>query len=402
MNWRMIFMAAVAGLLAAGVDSAVAASELTIISFGRSEQKALIKAYYAPFRQATGIPVKSFSYDGETTELEEMAKTKNTIWDVIQVESGLLQRGCESGLFEKLDYARIGSKNDFIPGAVSDCGVGLFAWSMALTYDSERVKGKPGSWADFWDVARFPGQRGLRRTAKYTLEIALLADGVAPRDIYTVLATPEGVDRAFHKLDQIKDHVVWWEAAPQPAEFLRAGRMVMTSAYTLWIAREQKKNKNVKVSWDGSIYDVDSWAIPKGTPKIAEAYRFLAFASKPENQKALSEQLAYGPTSKKTLSLFNPEMASQLPSADANLRRALRVDVAFWLTHGGELEKRFDSWAPPICKQQAEDEEEYEEPAYCQDIHGKPQTRQPGSPISHERSDEVHSGHHEHEHGAHP
>jgi putative spermidine/putrescine transport system substrate-binding protein len=380
MNWRMVLAV---GMLSTGVDGVVAANDLTIISFGRSDQKALINAYYRPFHQATGVAVKSLSYDGETTELEEMVKKGSTVWDVMQVESGMLQLGCQNGLFEKLDYSNIASKNDFIPGAVSDCGVGMFAWSMALAYDADRVKGKPSSWADFWDVKRFPGKRGLRRSAKYTLEIALLADGAAPGDVYEVLATQEGVDRAFRKLDQIKADVVWWEAAPQPTEFLKAGRMVMTSAYTLWIAREQKGKKNFKIAWDGSIYDVDSWAIPKGTPKTAAAYRFIAFASKPENQKAFSEQLAYGPTSRKALSLLNAESAKQMPSAEANLQGAIKLDVAFWISHGEQLEKRFDSWAPPICRQQADDEEEYDEQPVCQDLRGYSRTHKEDEPLMH-------------------
>jgi len=380
MDWRIVL---VVGMLSTGADSVAAASDLTIISFGRSDQKALVKAYYAPFRRATGIGVKSLSYDGETTELEEMVKRGRTVWDVMQVESGLLQLGCQNGLFEKLDYNHIGRKNDFIPGAVSECGVGMFAWSMALAYDADRVKGKPSSWADFWDVKAFPGKRGLRRTAKYTLEIALLADGVAPGDVYKMLATQEGVDRAFRKLDEIKGVVVWWEAAPQPTEFLKAGRMVMTSAYTLWIDREQKRKKNFKVAWDGSIYDVDSWAVPKGTPKTAEAYRFIAFASKPENQKAFSQQLAYGPTSRKALSLLDTEAAGQMPSAGANLQKAVRLDVAFWIAHGEDLEKRFDTWAPPICKQQEEDEDEYDEQPSCQDIRGNARRLKEGETAVH-------------------
>src|SRR5205823_919921 len=145
------------------------------------------------------------------------------------------------GLFEKLDFSKIGDKADFVPGSISECGIGIFAWSQAFVYDADKVAGTPGSWADFWNVKKFPGKRGLRRSAKYTLEIALLADGVAPDDVYKLLATRQGVDRAFRKLDQIKADTIWWEAAPQPALFLAANRVVMSSSYTLWIDAEQKR-----------------------------------------------------------------------------------------------------------------------------------------------------------------
>lgn len=376
MNWRTLV---IVGVLPGGMIGAVAANDITVISFGRADQAALTKAYYRPFGEATGINVKSFSYDGQTTELEEMAKTGKTVWDVIQVESRTLELGCQQGLFEKLDYTKIGNKSDFIPGAVSECGVGIFAWSMALAYDAEKVKGAPKSWADFWDIKGYPGKRGLRRSAKYTLEIALLADGVAPADVYKVLATKQGVDRAFKKLDRIKRDVVWWRAAAEPALYLTDGIFVMTSAYTLWIDREQQRKKNFKIAWDGSLYDVDSWAIPKNTPNAPDAYRFIVFASKPENQKVLSEQMAYGPTSTKALPLLDTELASTLPSAEANLKGALKVDTAFWIRHGEALEKRFDGWAPQICVQQTDEDEEavdYKGQTVCQDKWGNLQSVQ--------------------------
>jgi putative spermidine/putrescine transport system substrate-binding protein len=216
------------GILWADLN-AVAADGITVISFGRADQAALTQAYYRSFRKSTDIEIKSASYDGQTTELEQMVKTGKTVWDVMQVESRTLQLGCQAGLFEKLDYSKIGDKSDFIPGAISDCGVGIFAWSMALAYDADKVKGAPGSWADFWDIKKYPGKRGLRRSARYTLEIALLSDGVSPGDVYRLLATRQGVDRAFARLDRIKSDILWWEAAAQPAAFLTAGNLVRTS-----------------------------------------------------------------------------------------------------------------------------------------------------------------------------
>ncbi len=365
---RKIVLAAAGAFMATG---AVAAEhDITVISFGRADQQALSKAYYEPFTAATGIKVNSQSYDGETTELAQMAKTRKTVWDVIQVESRALRLGCENGLFEKLDYSRIGSKADFIPGAVSACGVGIFAWSVALAYDSAKLKTTPRSWSDFWNTTQFPGKRGLRRSAKYTLEIALLADGVKPDDVYRTLGTKQGVDRAFRKLDQIKRSIIWWQAAADPALFLDAGRFVMTSAYTQWIEREQPYHHELQIAWDGSLYDVDSWAIPKGTPKLADAYRFLAFASQPENQKVLSLEMGYGPSNGKALPLLDAPVIARTASSEAHLAQALEVDTGFWIKHGDALEKRFDRWAPQLCVQDIDDDDEYEVQDECQDAQG--------------------------------
>jgi putative spermidine/putrescine transport system substrate-binding protein len=357
-----------------------ATEALTVISFGRADQEALGKAYFRPFQTQTGIEVKSLSYEGETTELDRMVKAGSPDWDVVQVESRTLQLGCQQGLFEKLDVRKIGNRSDFIPGAVSECGVGIFTWSMALAYDADKVKGAPSTWADVWNLRKYPGKRGLRRSAKYTLEIALLADGVAPGDVYNLLATPEGVDRAFRKLDQIKSDILWWEAAPQPAAYLASGSFVMTSAYTLWFEPDRREKPSFRLAWDESLYDVDSWAIPKGTPRASDAYRFIAFASRPEQQKVLSDTLAYGPTNRKAVRLLDAQRAGAIPSADVNLKHALKVDVGFWIRHGEELERRFDQWAPQICRQQTDDDDnDYEEQAVCQDSYGNLRGKPPSA-----------------------
>jgi putative spermidine/putrescine transport system substrate-binding protein len=210
---------------------------------------------------------------------------------------------------------------------------GIFTWAQALVY-SDQLREAPRSWADFWDIRKFPGKRGLRRSAKYTLEIALMADGVEPKNVYATLSTEAGVARAFRKLEQIRNDTVWWEAAPQPSELIAAGIVNMSSGYTLWFDPEQERNRHTRILWRQSLYDIDSWAIPTGSPKRDEAYRFIAFASSTERQKALSEQVSYGPTNRNAVELLPARLAGNLPSSTPNLAGALRIDTAFWIEHG--------------------------------------------------------------------
>jgi putative spermidine/putrescine transport system substrate-binding protein len=349
---------------------AAAVGDLTVISFGRADHAALVAAYVEPFAKTTGIAVHSLSYDGQVTELTQMVQAGAPVWDVMQVESRTLEQGCRLGLFEKLDPARVPAAKDLIPGALTDCGVGIFTWAQALVY-SDQLRDAPHSWADFWDIRKYPGKRGLRRSAKYTLEIALLADGVDPSNVYSTLATEAGVRRAFKRLDQIKKDTIWWEAAAQPGALMAAGHVSMSSAYTLWFDPEQERNRHTRIAWRQSLYDIDSWAIPKGSPKRDDAYRFIAFASSPERQKALSEHLTYGPTNRTALELLPARLVGSLPSSTPNLSGALRIDTEFWIEHGDALERRFNSWAPAICRQQVEEEDDdYFEQPVCQDAQG--------------------------------
>ena len=177
--------------------------------------------------------------------------------------------------------------------------------------------------------------------------------------------------RAFRKLDQIRKDTIWWEAAAQPGALIVAGRVNMSSAYTLWFDPGQERNRHTRIVWRQSLYDIDSWAIPRGSPKRDEAYRFIAFASSPERQKVLSEHLTYGPTNRNALELLPTRLAGTLPSSTPNLTAGLRIDTAFWIEHGDALEQRFNAWAPAICRQQVEEEDDdYFEQPVCQDAQG--------------------------------
>ena len=160
-----------------------ASADITVISFGGANQKAQAKAFYEPFDKSGAGKVLPGEYNGEQAKIKAMVEAANVTWDVVEVESPELVRGCEEGLYEKLDYSKIGPKADFLPKAVSNCGIGIFVWSTAIAYNADKLKTGPTSWADFWDVKKFPGKRGLRKGAKFTLEFALLADGVAPADV---------------------------------------------------------------------------------------------------------------------------------------------------------------------------------------------------------------------------
>lgn len=333
---------AVCGILSC---SSAMASELTLISFGGTNQKAQDKAFYQPFMKSSGNKILPGEYNGEQARVKAMVEARKVTWDVVEVESPELARGCEEGLYEKLDYSKIGGKDEFIGKAVTDCGIGFFVWSTLLAYNAGKLKAAPASWADFWDLKKFPGKRGMRKGAKFTLEIALLADGVKPDQVYKLLATKDGVDRAFKKLDQIKGSIQWWEAGAQPPQMLAAGDVVMSSAYNGRIATAQKEGKNLKMVWGGNIYDVESYAIPKGAPNRDLAYKYLQFSSKAENQQVFSGEIPYGPTNLKAAKAMPAQIAAELPTSAANIASALPSNTQFWVEHGEELEQRFNSWA---------------------------------------------------------
>jgi putative spermidine/putrescine transport system substrate-binding protein len=321
------------------------AAEITIVNFGGANGLAQKAAYVEPFQKTTGNKVTVVEYNGEMAKIKAMVEAKKVSWDLVELEAGDIGRACEEGLLEKVDHAKIGKKDDFMPAAYHECGFGTFVWSTVLGYNADKLKTAPKSWADFWDVKKFPGKRGMRKGAKYNVEFALMADGVAPKDVYTVLATKAGVDRAFKKLDELKSHIQWWEAGAQPPQFLVAGDVVMSTAYNGRIDAAQREGKNLAINWTGAIYDLDYWVIPKGSKNKEAAEQFIAFASTPDAQHAYATKIAYGPVNNNAFKKMDAKMQSQLPTSTANVKESVQNNLKFWTDHGEELEQRFNAWA---------------------------------------------------------
>lgn len=336
-------------LLAGGAVLAAlpaAARDLTVTSWGGTYQDAQRKAYFEPFQRDTGIKLVEDSWDGGIGALRAKAQGGAVPWDVVQVEAEELAIGCDEGLLTKLDWTALGGRDAFLPGTTHDCGVGAILYSTGIAFDAAKFPGGgPRSWADFWNVQKFPGKRALRKGPKYTLEFALMADGVAPAEVYKVLATKEGVDRAFKKLDQLKPHLVWWEAGAQPAQLLASGEVAMTSIYNGRLDVPRKEGKDFRFVWPGSIWTVDSWSILAGTPKPQDALTLVVFMSRPENQKRLPQYISYGVTNKAATAQIPPDILKNLPSAPENLEGQIGIDAAFWTDHIDELSKRFNAWA---------------------------------------------------------
>jgi putative spermidine/putrescine transport system substrate-binding protein len=338
---------AIACGLALIAGAASAEETLTVTSWGGAYTKSQEKAYYEPYAKKTGIKILQDEWDGSTAKIKGMVETGQVIWDVVDVETGHALQGCEEGWLEKFDYSALGGKEAFVDGAAMDCAVGTIVFGTIYAYDAGKFpNGGPATMADLWDVKKFPGARALRKSPKTTLEFALLADGVAPKDVYTVLGTEEGVERAFKKLDEIKPHVkVWWTAGAQPPQLLADGEVAMTTAWNGRIYDAVKNNgKNFKIVWDGQGMDFNLWAIPSGAKKAEAARKFVAFTVEPDVMAEQSKYISYGPTLKAAIAKVPADILADLPTSPENSKNAFVVSSEFWADHDEELTERFNAW----------------------------------------------------------
>jgi putative spermidine/putrescine transport system substrate-binding protein len=264
-------------------------------------------------------------------------------WDVVMLGAADLATACDQGLLEKLDWARIGGRDRFLPMGTTECGVGAAAHSTVLAWDRDKLVGTP-LWADFWDVVKNPGKRGLQRVVRGNLEVALLADGVAPGDVYGLLRTQGGVDRAFRKLDQLKPYIDWWQADADATRILGSGEVLMTSAPNLRIAAAGRDaHRHFGIQWTGSLLAIEFWAIAKGSANADPAYQFVGYAEDPHQQAALAG-VGYGWLAKGAMDGQPPAALAVSPTAADHLAGALVIDDAFWRDNLDKLTGRFNAW----------------------------------------------------------
>lgn len=314
--------------------------ELTVVTRGEVLRVPMREVFIHPFMLSTDLPIRHDIWEGGIETLR--SKARNGGWDVVQVDASELALACAEGLLEKIDWGAIGGKDHTMAPGVSDCGVGALVSNTVLAWDRDKFPISP-QWADFWDVAKYPGKRGLRHGVRGNLEIALLADGVAPTDVYKTLTTHEGVDRAFRKLDQLKPYLVWWQSEADAVRILGSGDVLMTSAPSGRIVMANRsERRNFGVQWVSSLYEVHSWAVIKGSAELRQAQQFLWFVGATAVQARFLRLTGESGLARGVNDGLPSEITALSPSLQTNMAVGIRVDNIFWNENLIKLRQRFD------------------------------------------------------------
>jgi putative spermidine/putrescine transport system substrate-binding protein len=272
---------------------------LTFVSFGGAYQEAQRKAWLEPYTALTGVQFQEDESSSNAT-IKAQVEAGQVTWDVVDVGNDF---GLEANaaLLEELDYS-------LIPEAEVNKDLGPSKWrvpdityGVVLAYNTDKTAGQvPAGWADYFDAAKFPGKRGMWDYSEGGIfEVALMADGVAPKDLYTTGPGGEGLDldRAIKKLDTIKDDFVWWTSGAQSQELIGSGEVAMT---LIWNGRgwsaKHTDNKPVEMQWNEQIVTSDYLVVPKGSPNKDAAMKFIAYTICAENNAKPSNYIPYGPT----------------------------------------------------------------------------------------------------------
>lgn len=325
------------------VSGIATARDLTIAGWGGNYQDAQREAYFKPFTEKQGLNLVETTYLGGLAEIKAMVDTGNVTWDFLIMSGDEMQLACDEGLLEELDWKAIGQDN-LLPGAATTCGVGNVVIGNGYGYNAEAFPEPPQDWKDFFDREKFPGKRGIRNSPSMNLEYALMADGVPPDQVYKVLSTPEGVDRAFAQWDKIRDLLQFWESGAQPVEWLASNNVAMSTGYNGRFVMAKREGKPLEFVWKNHLVNMDGWAMVKGSPYAEKLTDFIKTVNDPKNQAKFSSLMPYGPSNTAAGEHLVPEILAGLPAGD-NIKDAAFYSDAFWIDNRDELTERWNRWS---------------------------------------------------------
>ena len=321
---------------------ASAAGKVVIRTIGGAYEEANVKAIFEPFTKATGIEV--VKVPASLGKLLAMYESGNIELDIVDAgELGLLSLQ-QKGALDKIDYKRWKLTNPEDMDHRRDTMVADIYFSTVLAYNTQVFPtGKhPKSWAEFWDLKKFPGPRTLTDLAAGAIDVefALLADGVPKDKLY-----PIDLDRAFKSLDRVRPSIrKFWDTGALSAQMLADKEVVLGSIWNGRLQAIADKGAPVAIEWNEAALQVQFWGIMKGAKNAENAQRFIEFACQPQIQAAHAGLIPYGPTNRAAFKHIKPDLAARLPSAPEQKQKAFLHSAQWWADNRSKVAERWSQW----------------------------------------------------------
>jgi putative spermidine/putrescine transport system substrate-binding protein len=318
--------------------------QVTFTSWGGAFQDALRSAMLTPAGQVLGLAIKEDTTNG-IQDIRAQITARRVVWDVTEQELPTAETLKRENALEPLDYSVINT--DGIPRElVNSHYVGFVNFTKVIAWQGSTYgENGPKTWADFWDVKNFPGKRSLQQQVNYALEAATMAQGVAIPDVYKVLATKEGMDRAWAKLEEIAPHItVWYRGGSQSAQLLRDGEVDIIHMGHNRVESVISSGKKVNYRFEGGTMDIDALMVPRGAPNRANAMRLINELLKPEPQARLAKAMPLGPVNTNAFKtgILTEAEALKVNTHPDNIGKQLLVDPNFYVGRLDVLTERFE------------------------------------------------------------
>nr|WP_306766171.1 ABC transporter substrate-binding protein [Shinella pollutisoli] len=338
-------MPALAAVACLGVSPALAEGTVTVLSPGGTVFAGGKAALWGPAGEALGIAVKEETTDEGLPAVRLQVGAGNVTADIVFLADYEGELGGREGILEPLDYSVI-DRSKFLPGTTSDYCVGVYGYATVMAWNTKTYSGEqPKTWQDFFDVEKFPGRRAMRSNAETQIEAALLGDGVPAAELYDVMATDEGLERALNKIRALKPHIaVWWSSGAQHGQFMKDGEIDMTTGWNGRFEFARKEGGAVDYTFNQGILATDCLAVPKGAPNKDLAMKMIAEMSNARSQAEMSKYTNYGPVIPEAFSIgvIDSEAAKVLPTNPEYSDGLIIQNIGWWLDNNDRVKAMYE------------------------------------------------------------
>tara|TARA_R110002020_G_scaffold26514_8_gene85961 strand:- start:801 stop:1913 length:1113 start_codon:yes stop_codon:yes gene_type:complete len=313
------------GLSASGAKAQP--NEMIYVNWGGDAIEAMAEAFGDSFTEETGIKIL---YDGSgPTEgaIKAQAEGGNPTWDMVDCDPFSGQALGAQGLMREIDWTIV-DPSKIRDGFKWKYAANSYFFSYVIAYDATKYDTPPTSMADFFDVKKFPGKRSMYKWGVGMWEAALLADGVAPEDLY-----PIDVERANAKIEAFKDNVgAFWGGGAESQSLLLNGDVSMA---LIWSTRAMLLDKDtggdIKMTWADGILSPGSNGVLMNNPGGAEAaMQYIASTQVPEKQVKLFELLGNGPANPAADAMIPDDQKKYNPVDPANFKQQIPLDMDWY------------------------------------------------------------------------
>ena len=326
------------------IRRAGAAGKVVIRTIGGAYEEAVVQAIFEPFTKATSIEV--VKVPATLGKLIAMFESGNIELDVVDAgELGVVLLS-QKGALDKINYKswKLTNPEDIDPVFRREDMVDNILFSSVLGYNSQVFPtGKqPRSWAEFWDLKKFPAPRMLADLASgaVDLEFALLADGVPKDKLY-----PIDVDRAFKSLDRVRPSIrKFWDTGALSAQMLTDKEVVLGSIWNGRLQAVADKGAPLAIEWNEAMLQTQYWAVLKGAKNGDNAQRFIDFACQPQIQADVAKHIPYGASNRQAYKSIPADLAARLPSSPEHRAQAFLQNGKWWADNRAKISERWSQW----------------------------------------------------------
>jgi putative spermidine/putrescine transport system substrate-binding protein len=314
---------------------------ITYVGYGGAGQDAQIQAWQVPYTEAHPNVTFVNTSPPDVAQVKAQVEAGAVQWDVIATAPYAAEQNCDT-LFEPLDIELTVPEEDLIPGSVGKCYTANWINATPMAYRTDAFpNGGPKTVEDFFDVDKFPGQRGfVTNLQNGILEYASIAAGADPENLY-----PLDVDKALDELEKIRAVTTFAPNVGALQQAVAADQVDMFFLPDSRIVPQLAEGDDLTVVWDVTVASINAFAVPKGSTKKAAVEKFLASVMEPGPVAKISELLGVAPINKAAQLNLN-EYASQVEVYNPKTNPGITVlqDIPWYAENFNDASTKLTNW----------------------------------------------------------